>query len=89
MHGGRLKTYRDICISDQFVTLTSGELLPQDELNSLMTNHFATFITDYDLELLKSAHIDTLRIPVTYNMFLPKQNRTGNFPKGELKALNM
>lgn len=68
--------------------LISGNLLPQDKLDLLMEDHFATFITDHDLGLLKSAHIDTVRIPVTYSMFLPKENRTGNFPKGELRALD-
>ena len=53
-----------------------------------MADHFATFITDYDFKELKSAHIDTLRIPVTYNVFIPEANRTDNFPKGERKALD-
>ena len=53
-----------------------------------MADHFATFITDYDLEELKSANIDTLRVPVTYNLFIPEANRTDNFPRGESKALD-
>jgi aryl-phospho-beta-D-glucosidase BglC (GH1 family) len=54
-----------------------------------MAHHFATFISDYDLESLKSAHIDTIRIPVTYDLFLPEAGRTGTYPKGEMKALDM
>lgn len=54
-----------------------------------MADHFATFITDYDLDALKSAHINTVRIPVTYNMFIPEANRTDSFPRGELKALDV
>ena len=69
--------------------LTSGKLLPQEKLDSLMADHFATFVTDYDLETLKSANIDTLRIPVSYNMFLPEVNRTDSFPKGERRALDV
>jgi aryl-phospho-beta-D-glucosidase BglC (GH1 family) len=69
--------------------LILGKLLPQEKLDALMADHFATFITDYDLDALKSAHIDTLRIPVTYNTFIPEANRTDNFPRGELKALDV
>jgi aryl-phospho-beta-D-glucosidase BglC (GH1 family) len=53
-----------------------------------MADHFATFVTDYDLESIKSAHVDTLRIPLSYNVFIPEQNRTDIFPKGELAALD-
>lgn len=54
-----------------------------------MADHFATFITHYDLEVLKSAHINTLRIPVSYNTFLPEANRTDSFPRGERNALDV
>jgi aryl-phospho-beta-D-glucosidase BglC (GH1 family) len=69
--------------------LNSGQLLPQENLNSLMAHHFATFITDHDLETLRSANIHSLRIPVTYNTFLPEANRTDKFPKGEARELDM
>jgi aryl-phospho-beta-D-glucosidase BglC (GH1 family) len=68
--------------------LTVGKLLPQDKLDELMADHYNTFITDYDLETLKNAHIHSLRIPVSYNIFLPDANRTDNFPHGEKKALD-
>lgn len=54
-----------------------------------MADHFATFITDDDLETLKSANIHSLRIPVTYNTFIPEADRTDKFPKGESRALDM
>jgi len=54
-----------------------------------MSNHFATFITNSDLEVLKSAHVDSLRIPVSYNMFLPEANRTDSFARGEREALDV
>ena len=54
-----------------------------------MADHFAKFVTNFDLEVLESAHIDTLRIPVSYDMFLPEANRTESFPRGERKALDM
>jgi aryl-phospho-beta-D-glucosidase BglC (GH1 family) len=53
-----------------------------------MADHFANFISDYDLEALKSAQITTLRIPVYYNMFIAEANRTDNFPNGENDALD-
>jgi aryl-phospho-beta-D-glucosidase BglC (GH1 family) len=54
-----------------------------------MADHFATFMTDYDLERIKSANVDTLRIPVTYNMFIEEATRTDNFPRGEQAALDV
>jgi aryl-phospho-beta-D-glucosidase BglC (GH1 family) len=54
-----------------------------------MGEHFDTFISDHDFSILKESGIDTLRIPVTYSMFLPKANRTDNFPKGEIRALDV
>lgn len=63
--------------------------MPQEKLDALMADHFATFITDYDLDTLKSANIHTLRIPVSYNAFLPEADRTDKFPKGEGRALDM
>lgn len=71
------------------IFLTSGKLLSKEKLDSLMADHFSTFITNYDLEVLKSAHIDTLRIPVSYNMFLPETTRTDSFPRGERRALDV
>jgi aryl-phospho-beta-D-glucosidase BglC (GH1 family) len=53
-----------------------------------MADHFATFITDYDLEELKAAKIDTVRIPVSYNVFIPEANRTDQFPRHEREALD-
>jgi aryl-phospho-beta-D-glucosidase BglC (GH1 family) len=53
-----------------------------------MADHFATFITDYDLEELKAAKIDTVRIPVSYNVFIPEANRTDHFPHHEREALD-
>ena len=84
-HGHKLHTYRDICILSRFF---GSDIRQASSSDFLMEDHFTTFITDHDLGLLKSAHIDTVRIPVTYTMFLPKENRTANFPKGELKALD-
>ena len=69
-------------------SLTTGKILPQEKLDTLMADHFATFITDYDLVSIKSAHVDTLRIPVSYNLFIAEHNRTDTFPKGELLALD-
>ena len=54
-----------------------------------MADHYATFITDYDLESIKSAHVHTLRIPVSYNVFISPEDRTDRFPKGEKEALNV
>jgi len=65
-----------------------GKLLPQDKLDAIMADHYDTFITDYDLETLRNAHIHSLRIVVPYNVFLPDANRTDNFPVGEKKALD-
>ena len=67
---------------------TLGKLLPQDKLNAIMADHYNTFITDFDLAILKDAHIHSLRISVSYNVFLPEANRTDNFPHGERKALD-
>lgn len=68
--------------------LTLGKLLPQDKLDAIMADHYSTFITDYDLGSLKNAHIHSLRIPVSYNVFLPEANRTDNFPHGQKRALD-
>jgi len=54
-----------------------------------MWDHFFTFISDYDLSVLKSSGINTLRIPVTYNMFIRDVNTTQNFPNGERRALDL
>jgi len=54
-----------------------------------MADHYASFVTDFDFETLKSAKIDSLRIPVSYNVFIPEGNRTDAHPKGEAKALDM
>jgi aryl-phospho-beta-D-glucosidase BglC (GH1 family) len=54
-----------------------------------MADHFATFLTDYDLESIKSAHIHTLRIPVSYSTFISEKNRTDHFPRGERAALDV
>jgi aryl-phospho-beta-D-glucosidase BglC (GH1 family) len=54
-----------------------------------MADHYNTFITDYDLETLKNAHIHSVRIPISYNAFLSEANRTDKFPHGEKKALDM
>ena len=64
-------------------------MLPQEKLNSLMADHYSSFITDFDFETLKSAHIDSLRIPVSYNLFIPEVNRTDAHPKGEARALDV
>jgi aryl-phospho-beta-D-glucosidase BglC (GH1 family) len=53
-----------------------------------MADHYASFITEFDFEVLKSARIDTLRIPVQYNAFIPEANRTDAHPRGEAKALD-
>src|SRR5271163_4697965 len=68
--------------------LIIGELLPQDKLDSLMQDHWATFITDYDFSQLKEATIDSLRIPVSYNVFIPEGERTDKFPKGQVLELD-
>jgi len=68
--------------------LTTVKLLPQEKFDDLMADHFATFITNYDLDTLNAANIDTIRIPVTYNTFVSERNRTDVFPKGERTALN-
>jgi aryl-phospho-beta-D-glucosidase BglC (GH1 family) len=54
-----------------------------------MADHFANFITDNDLKTLRSANIHSLRIPITYNTFIPENNRTDKFPKGERRAVDM
>jgi len=68
--------------------LISGELVPQDKLDSLMQEHWASFITDYDFSLLKEATIDSLRIPAPYSVFLSEGERTDKFPKGQALALD-
>lgn len=54
-----------------------------------MKDHYASFITDFNLETFKSARIDSLRIPVSYNLFIPEVNRTDTYPKGEARALDV
>jgi hypothetical protein len=68
--------------------LTLGKLLPQAALDSLMADHFATFVTDDDLDQLRSTYIESIRIPVSYNTFIPEANRTDIFPSGEFEGLN-
>jgi aryl-phospho-beta-D-glucosidase BglC (GH1 family) len=75
-------------VFSSFIVLIQGKLLPQEKLDLLMADHFATFITDYDLEELKAAKIDTIRIPVSYNVFIPEANRTDKFPRQEREALD-
>jgi aryl-phospho-beta-D-glucosidase BglC (GH1 family) len=75
-------------VSSSFIVLIKGKLLPQEKLDLLMADHFATFITDYDLEELKSAKINTIRIPVSYNVFIPEPDRTDKFPHQEREALD-